>query len=332
MKRLSKRLDLPAALGELDITVTDVDDEEVHGLCPQQVREGDVPSRSHWSIAITTGKHHCFSCGYGGTFPTLVCEQLGLWLRTRGPKGERLPDTGSGEAWIRERGMDLGAVRELGEWDRPAVLEDIQPDMGEHRLAAFSDPPLDAIKARRLNREAVEQHGVRWDVAKEAWILPVRCPVTEILWGWQLKGQGSRLFRNHPRGVRKSQTLFGLDAARDATEAVLVESPLDAVRLTGLGLHGVASFGAVVSGRQCQLLEARFERVVVAMDNPAVDDAGRKSSHELYTALSRRVDLRFADYGDGGVKDIGDMKRDDDVLAAVAGARHAWRGRRAIGA
>ncbi len=332
MKRLSKRLDLPGALEQIGVTVTGADEEEVHGLCPQQVREGDVPRRSHWSINVTTGKHHCFSCGYGGSLAGLVCEQLGLYLRTRGPKGERLLDIGAGEAWVRERGMDLGVIHELGEWERPAVLYDTPPDMGEHRLAAFTEPPDEALRVRRLNRSAVREHGVRWDAAEEAWVLPVRCPLTDILWGWQLKGQGSRLFRNHPRGVRKSSTLFGLDALGADRIAVLVESPLDAVRLTGLGFHGLSSYGAAVSAKQCRLLEARCDTVIVAMDNPAVDKAGRASAYELLEQLGRRLDLRFADYSQTAVKDIGDMKRSEDVLACVAGARHAWRGRRAIGA
>jgi hypothetical protein len=57
--------------------------------------------------------------------------------------------------------------------------------------------------------------------------------MTFSLWGWQEKGARGRFFKNQPAGVKKSKTVFGVEILTSTHDLIVVESPLDAVRLTG---------------------------------------------------------------------------------------------------
>lgn len=108
---------------------------------------------------------------------------------------------------------------------------------------------------------------------------------------------------------------------------IVVESPLDVVRLASLGFTGgVATYGALVSSAQFNLIRGG-ERVVIAMDN---DEAGHKSSMSLYT-LCREMDKEawFFNYNQLDVKDIGGMSL-DEVTFGIENAKHIAKGWRAV--
>lgn len=322
--RVSRHIDFVALLAELGIEVARLDGVEHYSLCPYH----DDSRPTTFSVNGKSGAWYCFACGEKGGLLELICHQRKLFLRTRGPNGERYCDYASAETWLRDKGQTLEGLNEIPEWEREEERPS-RPPMGESLLAVYSDPSTEALMRRRLDLDACRQHGVVWDKRQLAWILPVRDPYSNALWGWQEKQEYERGFKNYPPGIKKSRTLFGLGGFV-GTRAVLVESPLDAVRLTSCGVAGaVSSYGAVVSPTQIDLLLEVADELVVAFDNPATDDAGRKASFTMLKELSKRIDLRFLDYS-SGVKDIGDMKLDSDVRSAVANAKHSWRGKRAI--
>ena len=47
-------------------------------------------------------------------------------------------------------------------------------------------PTPKALSARRIDLEAAQHYGVRWDPSDGAWILPIRHPDGDLL-GWQRK-------------------------------------------------------------------------------------------------------------------------------------------------
>ena len=115
-------------------------------------------------------------------------------------------------------------------------------------------------------------------------------------------------------------TLFGLSAIQRYDEAVLVESPLDAVRLYGLGIPAVAALGAWVSADQIQLLSRNFGTVYMAMDN---DKVGREAAGCATQALRRRgaavSPWRYeglVDEDGHRAKDPGDVANDDMLWGA----------------
>jgi hypothetical protein len=211
------------------------------------------------------------------------------------------------------------------------TLEDEQPKeqaperetVNEASLALFCLPPPRSCERRQITPEACADFGVLWSPADKRWILPIRDPFTGELWGWQEKGK--RFFRNYPAGVPKSRTLFG-DLAWRGETALLLESPLDAVRAHSLGIPGAfASFGAHVSEAQMRLLKARCRQLVLGLDNDTAGLGARDKIHDRWRP--RGLPMKFLDYSHTTAKDLGDMS-DADALTAYGNAHHPWRRRR----
>lgn len=276
--------DIPSALDELGIAVVKIDSDEAWALCPGHYarlgRHNNRPNK--WSINLETGEHSCFSCGFGGSFITLVQEVKGY-------------ERSDAEQWTRGRGGVSRLRRILA--DSQGRTGDFEGDAriqpwNEARLALFTAPPSSALHGRRISEGAVEHYGVLWDSKRENWILPIRDPDTRELWGYQEKGEG--WFCNKPAKVNKADTLFGIEAL-EGTTAILLESPLDCLRLYTAGVYGgVSSYGVQVSESQLELLFDRAETVIFALDN---DEVGLKKMWDLrqrYLKSGRRI--KFADY------------------------------------
>ena len=310
--------DLLAALG---IEVLDIKGDELVALCPgHENNTGRADNSPSWSINAETGAHFCFSCGYKGGLPFLVSDMLVISFD-------------EAKEWLAAtQHIDLALLQKrlanLGNGYASAFR--LVP-MSEARLAVFSEPPQWALDARGLTLGACHEHSVYWDDVHHSWILPIREADTNKLLGWQEKGQDSRLFKNRPAGVQKSYTLFGLDAhdAHDASwdsHMILVESPLDAVRLTSLGIQGgVSSYGSRVSDAQISLLRGAGH-LLIAMDH---DKAGIKASADLFEA-SRRLGMEpwFFNYSWTDKKDVGDMT-EDEIRTGIGNAKHCSRGKSA---
>lgn len=281
---------------------------EISGLCPSPLHNDTKPS---WSINKTTYLHHCFSCGYSGTLQGLLTELT----------GSAPPDL---EMTLKSEGF-LQQMRKVRE-DPAAALEQVVPLLTEWSLLnILLDVPEKLLAFRRLRRFAVDFFQIRWDRDSKEWVMPVRSPTGSLL-GAQYRRVGSVLTR--PTGMEKSRTLFGLSAISQYEEAVLVESPLDAVRLYGVGIPSVASLGAWVSEEQVKLMARNFGTVYMALDN---DKAGRQGAEYTTTAL-RKAGCAVVQWDYTGLvdedgrkaKDPGDVA-DDEVLVG------AWERTRRMG-
>lgn len=306
----------------LGIEVEDERGDELIALCPGHLdRTGRRDSNPSWSMNAESGMHHCFSCGFKGGLLYLVAFQLDFF------RSDGSPDWKQAEEWLSTaRTFDVGAM--LSRLDRAKThAVPFKPvEMSEARLAIFDAPPDRALRDRMLSREACETHGVLWDRAKSAWVTPIRDSVSGRLLGWQEKGYENRHFRNRPAGIPKSRTMFGLDVWKGGT-MIVVESPLDVVRLSTLGISGgVSTFGASVSPEQISLMLSADD-LIIAFDN---DPAGRKAS-EFLLAQSRELGFEcyFLNYGRTKAKDVGDMVV-DEVWEAVDTAKHCVLGRMAL--
>lgn len=284
--------DVLACLEELGVEVLRVSGDEALGRCPEHEKNTGSPDRHpSWSCNTETGLYGCFSCKAGGRFVSLVQFMLAC-------------DISEAVAWVRARGSIERAKRRLSGDDER--LKEKRRLVNEAELALYVDPPLGACSERLLDIEACQELGVLWDPREDMWILPIRDPETGKLWGWQEKNE--RYFSNQPYTVKKSLTLFGIDAFQGDL-AILVESPLDVVRLRGLGFTGaLASFGAKVSDEQMRLIRSRTRNLISALDN---DKDGRKYSEEIVRQkYAHRFNLKFLNYDGIQAKDIGDMTAD----------------------
>lgn len=299
-------IDVLGTLDKLGIEGRDTGREFV-ARCPQHhVRTGREDTNPSWSINTRTGLHVCFSCGYKGSLVTLVRDMHG-----------DVQDIESARAWLVRPGLS----RNVSLPDLTKVRTGRPPLIDESLLGRFTPPPDWALAARRILREASDTYGLLWEPMTDSWIIPIREPYTFGLLGWQAKSQTSRAFRNHPPGVKKSRTLFGIDVFVEG-QMIVVESPLDAVRLWSEGiLGGVAVFGAIVSLPQIMLMSR--EEVVFALDN---DDAGKRAAQQLLKDTRGVLrSVRFFNYTGIDAKDIGDMTR-DQILDGLHKARSRAQG------
>ncbi|MEV7902191.1 toprim domain-containing protein [Streptomyces anulatus] len=302
--------DVAGALHRLGVDVlrevTGEDSTELLARCPAHLAlTGKADRRPSFSVNSRTGLFHCFSCGYSGPFVQLVEDGLG-YARVDAFR------------WVARQG-----VYRTQDDQQNAPRKEPEDRITEAALALFEPPPARALESRGLTAASCAAMGVLWSPGKGHWILPIRDPLTGELWGWQEKG--NRFFRNYPPGIFKSRTLFGDHSWRGPT-ALLLESPLDAVRAHSLGIPGAyATFGAHVSEAQMRLLKARCTTLILGLDN---DTAGITSRERIYARWRPRgLPMKYLDYTHTRAKDLGDMD-DEAAQAAYASSRHPWRRRR----
>ena len=286
-------IDVERVLVGLDLQLYAQRGVEVNGLCPMhKKRTGKDDHSPSWWINSESGAHICFSCGYKGNIFTLVADVKGIsYFDAQDYIGDSV-----------EVPLDslMRRIKDLPQYVQPE--ETIA--MSEARLAVYTDPPEIELKKRFLKIGPVNVHGVLWDKSNEAWILPIRDPDDGSLWGWQEKGARGRFFRNQPAGVKKSRTVFGVHIMSSTHDLIVVESPLDAVRLTGLGHNAVSTFGAIMSEEQAKILR-RAPKIIAAFDN---DKAGHTANEQM-RGFARKygMDLHYFNYRGIDVKDVGDM-------------------------
>lgn len=288
--------DIAYVLQTAGVELTRISEREITGKCPVHVRVVGREDRSpSWSINASTGLWICFSCGARGTLSSLLRELSG-------------DDAISAQQFLINAGMQRLTATDSEKVDVPAIVD-------RDAFFAFERVSNRRCVSRNLNPDIVYRFGVRWNPSHRSWAIPIISPLGQFQ-GWQEKKPG--WVRNYPVGVKKGQTLFGIERVRSRT-IVLVESPLDVVRFAGVfdKPNAVASFGATVSHEQYRLLTHIADRVVIAMDN---DDAGKASSKSLYQFLDTpRRGIRWWNYSGTDAKDIGDMT-DEEIERGLATA------------
>lgn len=312
-------------LVNLDIEVDRERGDEITALCPgHELRTGKVDQNPSWSINTETGIHHCFSCGYKGNLLTLVAEQKEFYT-----EWNRLDLEGAKE-WLRQHStVDLPTLIKQMEDIKDSYIAIPKPvEMSEARLALFSTHvPNNALDGRLLLDESCEKYGVLWDTTNSRWILPIRTWEDNKLMGWQEKGYKERYFKNRPVGIAKSKTMFHSHSTNYANRMIVVESPLDAVRLHAAGLEGgVATFGTAVSPEQFKIMR-ETEDLIFAFDN---DAPGRTASLRMLDLCRKTgMECKFFDYSGVDLKDIGEMT-DNVIHRGVERAKHSVLGKAAI--
>jgi DNA primase len=267
---------------------------ELWALCPGHLeRTGKVDSHPSWSINESTYLHFCFSCGYSGSIQSLYQDILG--------------DVPGDLAWELTKQSAISSVNREERYEPTNQ----GPIISEWTLRHFDALPDRMLERRHLQRISVEEFEVRWDKVTKCWVLPIRDLAGELM-GFQFRQKGTVI--NHPEGVEKSKTLFGIHLFTDSDRITIVESPLDAVRFHGVGVAAVSSFGASVSDEQITLLSRNFRTVVLAMDN---DKPGQAANRFLQGALRSRgcITMDFS-YRGLAVKDPGDVSYDADLRKA----------------
>jgi hypothetical protein len=281
-------------------------------------REDHSPS---WWINVSSGMHTCFSCHYKGNLLQLVCDVKKFYIEAYGTTSY---DYQAAKDWLK-LSADVSVEQLLEQLNALPNYVHSAPkpiEMSEARLAIYGPPPPVQLIRRSITEDSAEAYGVLWDDKKQAWILPLRDPDSNKLMGWQEKGTVDRTFFNRPSGLQKSKTLFGIEN-QNANTVIVVESPLDCLRLYSAGYVGaVAICGSAPSEEQVKLLRYS-SKVVAAFDN---DSAGRKANKEMLE-FGRKygLNLFFFNYSGSDKKDPGDMT-EEEICWGVENAQSALFG------
>ena len=296
----------------LKIETYGVRGSEVRALCPGHLeRTGKEDRNPSWSINADTGAHNCFSCGFRGGLQFLVSYVNGIPFE-------------EASEWVKTTTSDLGARLDRALNPKKETIER-QIDLTDANLAAYTLPPLDALKGRGITIDSAVKYEILYDARKDCWILPIRDSHGKLM-GWQEKGLRGRYFANYPVGTKKSKSLFGYKQYTGGN-MIVVESPLDVARLDSVGISGgVATYGTSVSKDQVNMIKGA-DRIIFAMDN---DDAGRASATDL---LERSVEMWFEcwffDYSGTDCKDVGGMSK-AEIIQGIQNAKHSLHGERAV--
>jgi DNA primase len=286
--------DALSCMEELGLEIIRVNGDEAQAKCPAHFeRTGKEDRHPSFSVNIEEGVFGCFSCGFRGPFVALVEYLLKC-------------DRDAAVGWVRARGGIERVKRALDESSGLKLLAiDTTLQINEASLALFIDPPAEALAKRNISLASAQHYGVLWDAEHDRWITPIRDPDTGKLWGWQAKNE--RYFRNRPTEVTKSKTLFGLEQFVEGDIALLVESPLDVLRIHTAGVDGgLSSFGAGVSTDQIKLIQTVADVLISGLDN---DKDGTTYSRWLKATYGHKMVLKFLNYADfdEDIKDPGDM-------------------------
>lgn len=300
---LTKTTDIESLLGEIGIVVVNHAGREIACQCP-------FHSDSHPSFSINAenGLWICYQCGESGSLERLLEKVAGV----SEPKQLKAALKHVQRATFRPAARkDAADAITKGE---ALYTEPQDPYYLYAKYSAFHDVPGWALAERYITPESASHFGIRWN---KGWVIPIWAPrktqdIIVDFWGWQFKRMDH--VDNYPPGIKKSRTLFGMNVLESRT-AVLVESPLDVVRMHSVGIPAIASYGAMVSAYQISLIEAQLDRVILALDN---DIAGHDQSAKLYPRFYRQLPTNMAVYPDG-VKDPGDMT--DKQLVEAFGER-----------
>jgi len=284
-------------------------DKEIYAPCPQhEKRTGKLDRHPSWSINKKTFVHLCFSCRYSGSLTTLLFDLLGT-----------VPDD-LDKAMLKEFFVQRSLeTREHPEEHVEPVLSD-RPPLTEWSLRnILRDVPQRLLNLRRLMRPAVDHYEVRWDGDAKQWVMPLRSATTGDLLGAQYRQKG--LVLTLPEGVPKATTLFGFKQCCEFNYCAIVESPLDAVRLVGIGVPAVSSLGAFVSHEQVRLLATNFTRVYLALDN---DKAGNSACEVLGPMLRKAGTAPMRWNYTGLVDDEGEPAKDPGDVDTDEALADSW--------
>lgn len=293
--------DVVGALAELQVDVIRESSKERRfeylAHCPMhEARTGKEDRHPSFWVNGDSGAFICFSCDYQGSFTQLVADGLDVSYT-------------DAKMWIVSR-RGGGRVKR----DREVRIPEYVVQYSEYE--AMGAPPLDALKDRRLSALAAESYGVRW--RDGAWVLPIFSAAGDLM-GWQEK-KGHTFF-NRPDTVKKSATLFGIRQFTPGSVAILTESPLCAVRIGSVGIPGaMASYGVHVSDTQMRLIQAKASALILALDNPYRDTAGRDMTERLYRKWTARgMRIRCFNYAGAEGKDPSELS-DQEVERGVENA------------
>lgn len=288
-------------LDRLGVRVVSSTDREIKALCPvHHLVTGRADNHPSWYMNQLTGAWLCFSCGQRGSLEHLV-DLMGFDEEVL----ERVPVEimrSKVERWAQEAQDEV-----LEDTTQEAETETVY--VSNYAFNKNPLPPPKPCERRGFTQQTCDLFNVRWDAKGKCFLIPVY-DFTGQLIGWQEKATG--YFNNVPEGMKKRNSLFGYQL-HTGRQAIIVESPLDVLRLYELGFTGgLATYGSYVANEQVDAIAALVGTAILAFDD---DSAGEEAATSVAKMLDKRgVNTKFFRYPhrkhEGWGKDPGDLADD----------------------
>jgi DNA primase len=200
---------------------------------------------------------------------------------------------GKARAYLAERGLDEGTLREFGVGFAPSAWDKI--------LVAGQRAGFEVEELREVGLVQRNQRGGQYDRFRARIMFPIRDRRGRVL------GFGGRAMRSDQGAkyvntaetdfFKKKRLLYGIDRAAQAiakaNRAVVVEGYTDVLALHQAGIaEAVAAMGTSITDEQVATLSGMVDEVVLAMD---ADEAGEEAMLRAQrVAAGRKMRLRVA--------------------------------------
>jgi hypothetical protein len=299
-------IDIRNMLEAAGVQITHEGSREIHGRCPMhRQRTGKDDRHPSWSVSKRKYVHRCWSCGYTGSLYSLLIDLTGA-------APEDLEQKLHEESFM--RAMSAEDFQQARRDPEPIEAPILTPWVLDN---IFIDLPYKLMALRYLKQTALAAYRVRWDPQNRQTVLPLWDTQGHLL-GAQYRQKGSVF--TLPTGMEKSRTIFGYEQVKPFDTAVCVESPLDAVRLFGLGIPAFSCLGAWVSREQVAIMARLFSHVVLALD----DDKAGHDAEAIVIPMLKKLGCPVVKWDYTGLtddegepaKDVGDVPDDDAILTA----------------
>lgn len=246
------------------------------------------------------GTAHCFTCAFTGDLPEFVSGVLGR------------QDAGmTGYKWITTRfasvTVDQRKPLELN-MSRQVVQKESTLYVSEEELASYRYQH-DYMYHRKLNDKVIDYFDVGYDTKTDSLTFPVHDLNGRVLFV-QRRSIGTKSFMNESV-AEKGKVVYGLYHVYKnlswIKEVYICESIIDALTCWVHRVPAVAILGALPTNFQLDLLaKTPIRKYVTALDNPLIDEAGKKGTTRIADHLSRNKLVNFLKFPEE-VKDVNQM-------------------------
>ncbi len=298
-------VDVKNILESIDLEIKSETPKELLADCPF-CSDGS----GNLSINRESGLYHCWRCGAEdrrarGNLVHLVAVVRGL---THPDATEHILQYGT----FATSKQLLRRLREAFVSRRhTSRLQSVQGDVDR-----FFNPRHPYWKERGISRQTAEIFQLGFDERRQHAIMPIMAgDIPVALIRRNTSDFGPRYL--YPEGFQKERFLYGLEHAKPEHPLVLVEGPIDALKVSQAGYNGVACLGATFSDFQSRLVLDFGPSYVVLMTDE--DLGGQILSTKIWDTYPLR-NVYYTEFPSGR-KDPGEMTT-DEIWEAIALRKH----------
>lgn len=285
------RDNLISLLEDIDVEIVGESTQDLIAFCPFHNNK-DTPALNISKESPYVWRCWSPKCAESGTLPRLV-QQLGGMTHIE-----------SLRYIYRYRSQTIDAIDRLIKRAKEDDYELWPESKLNSTLIPYDDPVFDQLYKRGFTKETLAFFDVGYSNKQKRITIPVRDD-----WGNFVGFTGRAtlpLQRKYwDKGLPKRFILFNLNLAKKYDEVIVVEGPLDALKIWQAGYHNVvAIMGGGFTGEQAKKLLKNFQSVIIFTDN---DEPGKAFAQKIEGVMRKGGKRVFYVIYPEGKKDPGEM-------------------------